>query len=456
MLSLARLQHAPDGNTRFWEMPDSNVYFANAQALANGQPWCPMFRDRMVLPFLLYLTHSKPDNPYPFLYLQQILHFIMPLLLSAIAYSLFGKRWIIFLTVFLYLLYEPARIESRIVSTDFIHAFLFVSAVYWTLKYWERDKWIFMFAAAANWSLAMLSRPTFMWECLLVAPILGWKCWIDKASLPKSICYCILLTIVPLSLMYANFIRFGIATSSFASFENIHSSLVPSIQTLLRKEDGDPERTSVVFAQQVRQQKAMMNNAWATLELWHGKKPDSREHFAQTYTALQRFNRTYIMEHLGAFYKLVKLELGDLVFNSNKQWCLGNRGRTLFVWSALTGLLFLWHHRRRHREALWLFLNLGLLLIPASCAVQLWWGRRVGVPADLLFIALAGGSFVSWKHCLTLFILCGGFKALNLMVYAPAMNCAIIVVMALIVLALKPFFTKELGLGPLPRSGNTN
>jgi hypothetical protein len=450
VMSLRSLQRQEPESGPFWKMPDTAVYFSNATALKQGQPLGKMFRDRLVLPFLLFATHSTNSNPWPYLYLQQVPHFFAPLLLAGIANCLFKKRRASLFAAILYVAYSPAREASRIISTDYIHAFFFIVAVYWTLRYWKADSWSCMLASATGWILAMLSRPTFMLEWGVMVPMAIWQVWKKRIRFDRAICHCALLLLVPCFFACLNFIQCGVPTVSFASFENIHCSLVPSIQTALRnqKEGG---LFSKIFAEQVVQQKASRNNAWSTLELWQSTRPINREEFATTYRQLQTDDREYVVSHWRDAFKLVKGESGNLLFASNMEWCGGSRGRNLFVLSALTGLLFVWHGHKQRITALWLLLTLGLVLGPASCAIQLWWGRRVGLPADFLFLALAGGALVSWRCMAFCATFVAGFKLLNFWNYDPCMNAAILVFASLAIFEGLPWGRRLFTVAPVDR-----
>ena len=271
----------------------------------------------------------------------------------------------------------------------------------------------------------MIARPTFMGPWILLAPVLAGSCIFGRMPLGKALAFLLSLMLVPMWFTWANYREYGIATPSFAAFENIHTALIPGIKTLLRKQAGDEERISVIFMEQERNQTAMQGADYLTLEMWKASLPKDKQIFQNTFQHLKREDKTFLWKHLPVTYAMVKAELGDLVLQARGRWMICTRMHSVFVLAALLSLILLWCDYRQRGAASLLFLCCGIVFVPAAFGLQLWWGVRTALPGDLLFIALFGGVLVSWWRLLLLAVLCMGYKVLNQLCYDPAFNCAV-------------------------------
>ncbi len=442
---LNSLRQGGDGEVEFWMTVDSAAYFSGAAAIASGGRIITVFRERLLLPLLLHWTGSTPQNPYCYLYSMQILHFFFPLFLARISRVLFKRRVAAVGSAGLYLAYSLSGNASRVVMTDFPHAFCFTVALYFTLIFLRTRRTGNLIPAVLCWMLTMLVRPTFMGAWFLFLPVLVGSWLFGRMPFGKVLVFWLSLMLVPTWFIFDNYNDYGVAVNSFASFENIHTALVPGIKTLLRKQAGDTERISVIFMDQERNQKAMRGTEYLKLGMWKDTLPSDKRVFQETFHRLGNEDRAFLLKNVSMLYVMIKEELGELVLQARGRWLIGERGHPLFVWAALLGLMLLWCDYRQRGAALLLFLCCGVVFVPAAFGLQLWWGVRTALPADLVFIVLAGSILVSWRRLIMVVTLCMAFKILNMFCYDPTFNCAVVCLLAFFGMEVVGLYLKRTG-----------
>lgn len=294
----------------------------------------------------------------------------------------------------------------------------------------------------------MLARPTFMSAWLLLVPVLAGSCIWGRMPIRKALAFWFSLMLVPAWFTWMNYREYGVATPSFAAFENTHTALVPGVKTLLRKQAGDEERISVIFMQQERNQTAMQGTDYLSLGMWKKTLPTDKRLFRETFQRLGSEDKAFLLDHLPMAYAMVKAELGNLVLQTRGRWNACDWVHSLIVWAALLSLILLWCDYRQRGAALLLFLCCGLVFVPAAFGLQLWWGVRTALPGDLLLVSLAGAACVSWRRLVVLGGLCMTYKALNMFDYDPAFNCAIVCLISIVMMESAVLCLERRGCGP--------
>lgn len=444
---LAVLQHGVTG--AFWIHVDSPQYFANADALGEGRRLVTIFKERLILPALLHWTGATAERPWTYLYLIQGLHFFFPLILAGMGRMLFKSRMAGAVSALLYLVYNPAGDASRMVLTDFPHAFLATLGICYTLKFLRTRRWRELVAAVAGWGLAMLTRPTFMGAWYLFAPVLAGSWLFGEMPLRKVLAFWAALLVVPAWFSVQSYADFGVWTSSFAAFENTHTALVPAVKTLLRKREGDDGRISVIFMEEERNRKAMGDPEYRALGMWTNGIPDDKTAFRTAFARFRVADREVLLRNYEVAFRMVENELGNLLFGSRARWILGGRGRPVFTCAAVLGLVLLWGGYRQRGAALLLFICCGVVFVPSAFGLQLWWGGRVALPGEVLFMVLTGGALATWRRLAGVAGLCALYKMLNVFRYNPMENGVAIGIVALAVSELFAWWKVRRGKRPV-------
>ena len=419
--SLYRKQHQSSMSPRaFWDTgTDTKCYFYNSVALKEGRPLITVFKDRLLLPILITATGATHNNPYPYLYAVQGIHFLFPIVIASISMVLFKRYTIALLSAALYAFYTPAKLASQSVATDFTHAFVFASAMLYTLIYLRSDNSKHMVAASVLWMLTMISRPTFIFVSIFMLPIVFLYTTYNKLSFRRAVVFLLLLIVIPIAYTVNNISLYGVPTPTFNGVENIHTVFIPGIKTTIRKQ-SEIETWSASIWHEERDLKAMLDPDYLSLSFWSSDLPKDKKLYALQLKSLKDFDRRIIINNYPIAISLVFSEMANLSLTSPVFPYFGSRGRFIFTLMAGLGLALLLFSFRQRGPALFISICLGFIVVTSS--TFLWSSQRFMLPVDIIFLTLAPSVLMSWRRILLFLSAILIYKAVNCVLFAPLFN----------------------------------
>lgn len=419
--SLYRKQHQSSMSPRaFWDTgTDTKCYFYNSVALKEGRPLITVFKDRLLLPILITATGATHDNPYPYLYAVQGIHFLFPIVIASISMVLFKRYTIALLSAALYAFYTPAKLASQSVATDFTHAFVFASAMLYTLIYLRSDNSKHMVAASVLWMLTMISRPTFLFVSILISPVFILYTTFNKMSIRRALFFMLMLVLIPITYAVHNFSLFGVPTSTFNGAENIHTVFIPGINTTIRNQ-SEIEKWSALIWHEERDLKAMLDPNYVSLSFWSSDLPENKEAYSLQLKSLKDSDRKHIIGNWKIATSLVCSEIANLTLTSPAFPFYAARGRLIFTLSASLGLALLIFSYRQRGPALIFCMCLGFVVVTSS--TFMWSSQRFMLPVDILLVAIAPSVLTSWRRLLLFLSTVIFYKVINILHYVPLFN----------------------------------
>lgn len=399
---------------------DTECYIANAGVLGTSTRFIKVFKERMALPILFRLSGATKENPSPYLRLALWMHFFFPLVLAAASWTLFGNHWLALLCAVSYLFADKSG--SLMVLTDYLHAFLFVVAMWTTWKYLKDASLSWMVASIVAWDCCMLARPTFLWVGLMLFPLTSWgkKTWKEWAA--KSLGHTGLLLVVPALLAVHNYSVYGVATPTFNALENIHTVLIPGIHTTIRKRTEVDTNSAQIWHEE-RDLKAWHEENYEKLELWNARVPDDRYEYRQAYQTVKATDKKVVISNLDVVWELMVSECGRMLMLSNEGTAWPMRIRCGFVMAALCGVVVSWRRKENRTSVVATMLFAGWIL--ASSGTFLWAEQRFVKPVLLLMIPFAVSVLGGWRRIAGVIAGLCLYKGFNMISYQPLLSLAV-------------------------------
>ena len=384
------------------EMPDTNSYVSNADAMLHGGHLAPVFRERPLVPAILAGIHLLHMREECFLLLPLAMHLPAAWAVGFLAAWRSGRRGARLLGIASYFL-APAIYRYGVqISTDVLHVQLVLCAVACTVAWGQNPTWRRVATALGLWGLAQLARPTFFAApalCVFLVPPAVWR----SPARVRALALLAGLAVIPLSFSLANYFTYGIFSPTLSQAESGHRNVVARIRALQQNE-RQPDRLSKLFFEE-REVVAVSDPDWQALQLY-GTKGETKD-FALHYRRLQDNTRSFnaanrawmidssIMEIVHQFSQPPLLRwpmtgvIPDLPFEAG----LAPRLHKTMLLLALVSLItFL-----RIRPGFTLFVLLTTAMVVLSCSFLWWESQRIRLPVEMLCAPVIAASLLRWR-----------------------------------------------------------
>jgi hypothetical protein len=276
-----------------YEMPDSGSYLSCAQALKDGVPFSPVFAERLLVPWLLYVLQGLGLPPVAFAGIPALLHGLVVPAVYLLTMAVTQRRPVAWTAAVLYVALPNLYQFGPEIGTDVLHAQLALLAVAATVLWSQGAGAGWWWGAVVCWPLAQMTRPSFFFVLPLLAMLAG-PAWLDRSRRARAALLLLATLVAPLAVTWHNAKVYGVAAPSLTKPELLRRVMIPRINAFMRNA-AQPQSMTDLFYEE-RDVLALADPDWAALRPY-SIGPRDPEVFRRHYDALNEASQAYIDQH---------------------------------------------------------------------------------------------------------------------------------------------------------------
>ena len=230
----------------YYSGPDTASNILNSQALFDERPLTPIFRERIVYPFLLGMTRMAGLEYRQLLWLTVPLEIPAVLAMGLLGLALSRRKNVAALGAVLYVLNPNGYQLSAVLMPDWFNGQIMLMAVAlfinWAMAGSRRSGW----GASVLLPLSQMIRPTLF---LLIGPmvLLLWKGFFAPGRRMLNVVLCSSVLVYPAINMAVNYRLYGVPNLLLSSGYQLHHCYVSYVRAIQRNAESPQSMTYLYF-----------------------------------------------------------------------------------------------------------------------------------------------------------------------------------------------------------------